>query len=258
MELRGIDVSEHNGAVEWGKVEGVEFVMLRLGTGAGGFTLDRRFSKNAAGARAAGLRVGAYVYSYARSVEGAAREAEHAVRALEPHRSAITFPVAYDIEETAQAALGKRVCTDMCRAFCAVIEEAGYRPMVYANKNWLQNHLYAGELGADVWLAHYTKRTDYAGAHTIWQHSDRGRVPGIAGRVDLNIAYRDYAAPEADETEQAIRRLAASGEMTSPDYWRRVAAGKEAASAENIAALLRKWAAALETKEIREKKGERI
>ncbi len=246
--MNGVDVSRWNGTIDWRRVRaaGMEFAMLRAGTGrrrGDGFTADPKFAENLAGAVSAGISCGAYLYSYADSTEAARREAEGLADFILPHRAELTFPVAYDIERTSQAGLGRETCTEMANAFCEVIREAGFVPMVYSFKSFLQDSLDAEKLTADVWLAHFARETDYRGAYTIRQYSDCGEVDGITGKVDLNRAGRDYAVPEG--TEEAIRTLAESGRMTSPDYWRAAAAGRITAERGNIAALLRKWAACI-------------
>lgn len=207
--IKGIDVSHWNEAIDWAAAaaDGVRFAMLKAGNGksVGGFTKDAWFLRYLRGCEAAGIAVGAYLYSYARSSAAAAAEADGLVTFLEPYRDMIRWPVAYDIEEQYQAALGRDVCTAMCRAFCERIRAAGYTPMVYANANWLTNYLRAPELGADVWLAHYTEtggKTWYTGAWAMHQYSETGRVAGIAGAVDMDVSRVDFGADPVTETPQ--------------------------------------------------------
>lgn len=202
--LRGIDVSKWNGAINWEAVAkaGVQFAMVRAGYGAakGGFYLDPKFASNVNGAHAAGIPVGVYCYSYARSVDAAAEEARKMLASISAYREKITWPVCYDIEEDAQAKLGTAVCTAMCNAFCDVVREAGYTPMVYCSANWLKNILRAKDLKADVWVAQWAEKDKVSLPHTMWQYTDSGTVAGITGNVDLNIAYKDYAAsPDSAE-----------------------------------------------------------
>ncbi len=245
---KGIDISKWNGKVDWKAVaaSGVRFVMIRAAFGGknGGCTEDPTFKRNIAGATEAGLRAGAYLYSYAMGVNAAVSEANALVKLLEPHRKRITFPVAYDCEETAQTALGKTVLTAMANAFCEQVKTAGYLAMVYANPNWLNNYYNAGELTSPVWLAQWTKTPTWKGTYDIWQHSDSGTVPGIAGNVDLNVAYTMFE-PKARTTEEAIDTLGKKGLINSPGYWKKVVGGEAAASPANVAALLEKWADSL-------------
>ena len=201
--MRGIDVSKWNGEIDWEAAarSGIRFAMVRAGVGAakGGFTRDPYLHANLTGACAAGLHTGVYLYSYARSPEAALAEASGLLAAIEPYRRQIVFPVCYDIEEDAQAALGKEVCTAMCAAFCDAVRAAGYRPMVYANADWLENRLDPEAIDADIWLAEWRRERTYAGPHTMWQYTDAGSVPGIAGHVDLDLCRVDYAAQRPPE-----------------------------------------------------------
>lgn len=246
MELNGIDVSKWNGVIQWPAVaaSGIRFAMIRAAYGAktGGATLDPRFPANIAGATAAGISAGVYLYSYALSVREAISEADALIRLLEPYRAQITFPVACDIEELTQAVLGRTVLTRMANAFADRIRAAGYTPLIYSNLNWLTNFFTPADFTADVWLAQWAKKPSYTGSYVMWQRTDRGSVPGITGNVDLNIAYVDFAA---DTSAQAVDRLYRAGRINSPDYWKAVVEGKSAASAQNVAALLDKWAASL-------------
>ena len=211
---RGIDVSKWNGVIDWPAVAaaGIGFAMIRAGVGAakGGFTQDPRFAANIRGAHAAGLRVGVYLYSYARSPSAARAEAAGLLAAVEPYRGLISYPVSYDIEEDAQALLGKETCTALCAAFCAAVREAGFVPMVYASAHWLTHSLDPAALeaaGTAVWLAEWRGTKTYTGPHALWQYTDSGSVPGIAGHVDMDLSYadwpRDAAADAADPWARA-------------------------------------------------------
>jgi GH25 family lysozyme M1 (1,4-beta-N-acetylmuramidase) len=193
--IKGIDVSKWQGAVDWRKVagHGIDFAMLRLGYGkkAGGGVADPTFKPNIAGAAAAGLKVGAYFYSYACSSEAAIREAEWAVAALEPHRTQLALPVAYDLEDDSQKNLGRAALTAMARAFCGAVRAAGYRPMLYSNLDWLKNRLDPGEIGAPIWLAQWADKPTYTGQYVMWQYTSTGRVDGISGNVDCNYYYEE-------------------------------------------------------------------
>lgn len=197
--ILGIDVSKWNGDIDWGLVAayGVKFAMIRAATGSwDGATIkkDPTFAANVIGATNAGIKIGVYLYSYARSPEAARGEADLLLPFIEPYRNLISYPVVYDIEEKGQAALGKSVCTAMCNEFCDRIRGAGFLPMVYANQGWLKDYLYTDEIRADIWLALWKKSDTYPGSHTMWQYSASGSVPGINGDVDMDFAYKDYAA----------------------------------------------------------------
>lgn len=260
-QLKGIDVSKWNGVIGWQKVavSGVSFAMVRAATGSrsGKINIDPKLDANINGAHAAGIKVGVYLYSYAYTVDAARKEADNLVQALAKYKDKITWPVAYDIEEPGQATTARRATnTAQATAFLAVIRNAGYTPMLYCNPNWLKNYIDAKLVGADIWLAHYTAGKPYAAGQTIWQYSSKGAVAGISGNVDLNVAYKDYSVSQRPDWltpapaptpphEAAIDALYAAGQINSPEYWRQVCNGKVVATADNVRALLAKWAAAI-------------
>ena len=216
--IRGIDVSHWDGVIDWPAVaaDGVRFAFVKAGSdhSKGGFTPDSTFARNMDGAHDAGIPVGVFIYSYAKSVEAVSAGMEKALAMLESYRKLITWPVAYDVEETEQAELGKDVCTAICNTACAHIAAAGYVPLIYANKNWLTRFLHADRLTADIWLAHYTEvggKTSYTGPWAIHQYSETGRVAGIKTAVDLDVSLVDYGAQKIVDEENV------------PDAWAREA-----------------------------------
>ncbi len=196
----GIDVSSHQQTIDWPKVaqSGVELVMVRAGYRGYGKTgklvEDERARWNMANARAAGLEVGAYFFSQAITVEEAQEEARMLLGILQGQD--ITLPVVYDWEyistEARTANVDARTLTDCAIAFCTIVEEAGYTPMVYFNK-YQSNHLmYLAELKQyQFWLAWYSDRMDFPYRLRMWQYSDKGTVPGITTDVDLNVWFPD-------------------------------------------------------------------
>lgn len=200
MEIKGIDVSKWQGEIDWKKVKaaGINFAMIRIGYGGpdGDCALDPLFKANVEGALAAGVDVGCYIYSYAQSVAAAKKEAEFAVKQAEQYKGRILYPIAFDVEDASQTALGESTLTAMADAACSAIEAAGWYASIYCNKNWATNYLDMTALAKyDLWLAQWASAPTYTG-HTfnMWQYSSRGRVPGISGNVDLDIAYMDFPA----------------------------------------------------------------
>lgn len=194
-QYKGIDVSKHNGTIDWAKVKaaGVQFAMLRAGYGRYDNQKDEQFEANYKGATAAGIPVGAYHYSYATTAEQAKHEAEVFLGWIKG--KTLTYPVAFDIEDKKQANLGVSLISNIIRAFCEAVEAAGYYVVVYANKDWLTNRIDADcKSRYDIWLAQWTDKPTYAGSYGIWQYTSDGAVDGIEGRVDMNIAYKDYPA----------------------------------------------------------------
>lgn len=195
---KGIDVSKWQGNINWNKVkaDGVKFAMIRLGYGSSDGNscgTDGYFEQNVANAIKAGVDVGCYFYSYATSVEAAKKEAQYVVGVLNKYKGAFTYPVAFDIEDKSQVALGKTTLTNMVIAFGDVIEKAGFYYSVYSNLNWLKNYLDDSRIKRfDHWLAQWSSAPTYSGAFGMWQHSSTGKVAGISGNVDMDIAYKDY------------------------------------------------------------------
>lgn len=201
----GIDVSSHNGSIDWGKVKkaGIKYVMIRAafrGYGSDGFLKqDENFKKNIEGALDAGLQVGAYIFSQAISREEAVEEADYLVNLVKGYNITLPLVMDYEYADTGSgtggrlynANLSKRQATDVCRAFGRSISQDGYVPMIYANKSMLENRLYANELSDryKVWLANYTTETSYSGEYDVWQYSSKGTVSGISGYVDCNFWY---------------------------------------------------------------------
>lgn len=187
---QGIDVSKYQGAINWGAVaqSGVSYAFIKVGSTKSG--IDPYFAANVQGAQAAGIRTGVYIYSYATSVEAAMQEAALVLQWIEPYN--INFPVAFDIEDKTQKGLDANTCTAMANAFAAVISQAGYTPILYTYTNFYKSH-FTSALACDKWIAQYSDHNDIAG-WTIWQYSSGGAVAGINGRVDMNIAAKDYAA----------------------------------------------------------------
>ncbi len=200
----GIDVSQWQGNVNWATVasSGVKFAIIRCGyTGMadGRRYTDPMFDKNIKMAHAAGIKVGVYYFSQAISVSEAEAEASYAANLIRKAGVKPDLPVFMDVEIVSATArsrminarLSKAKETDICSSFCGYLERQGFRSGVYSSKSYLQTRMDIGTLSKQyiVWLAHYTNKTDFDGQYTFWQHSSRGSVNGIKGRVDCDIWY---------------------------------------------------------------------
>ena len=192
----GIDVSAHQGNIDWAavKASGVEFAMIRCGfrgNSQGGIFQDAYFKSNIQGAVKNGIFVGIYFYSTAINEDEALQEAAWVVNTIKSYR--ITYPVAYDFEDFGKyrcAGVSGEQATSNAIAFLNYVKSSGYSPMMYANKNDISNRFNRGRLGGyKFWLAHYTSNTNYTGKYQMWQYTSNGSVNGISGRVDMNIAY---------------------------------------------------------------------
>lgn len=201
--LIGIDVSSHQKEIDWNKVKaaGVEYAIIRVGFrgygAAGTIVLDEYFHSNIQAALKAGLKVGVYFFSQAITEEEAIEEAEFLLNEIKGYD--ITFPVVYDPEDisgdTARTdGLSGEQITNQCIAFCERIKEAGYTPMIYANKRWTLTRIDLTRLTSyDLWLAAYVDTPDIPYLFKMWQYSASGKVDGINGDVDLNISFKDYS-----------------------------------------------------------------
>jgi len=201
VEILGIDVSRWQGDIDWQRVaaSGVEFAILRAAHGnidsSRPMGEDRRFREYAEGALAAGINIGVYMYSYATTPAEARQEAEFLVRVIRDFE--ITYPVVYDIEEpTIHERMNRTENSALIRAFFEVIIEHGYYPMLYSYKSFFEDRVDQDILNTyAVWVAHWgVARTNYRYPYHMWQYTDKGRVSGIRGDVDLNISYYDFAA----------------------------------------------------------------
>lgn len=193
--MKGIDVSVHNGTIDWHKVkaDGIQFAILRAGYGKLASQKDKKFEDNYSGAKAVGIPVGAYWYSYATTVDEARLEAEVCVSILKGKQ--FEFPIYFDLEEKKAFDTGKANCSDMARAFCDVLEKAGYWTGLYTSRSPLGTHIEDDiKTRYALWIAEYGSKLNYSGNVGIWQHSCKGSVNGISGDVDLDTGYVDYPA----------------------------------------------------------------
>ena len=194
----GIDVSKYQPTVDWKKVKnaGINFVMIRCGYrgyGSGVLVEDPMYKSHITGAKAAGLRVGVYFFSQAINEAEAVEEASMAVALAKKY--GINMPIAIDSEYAAGGSgradkLSKAERTAVTKAFCDTVKSAGYTPMVYASKSWFSDHLNMSQLsGYRIWVAHYAEKCGYKGTYHIWQNTDKGKVDGIPGYVDMNVGF---------------------------------------------------------------------
>lgn len=186
-----IDVSEHQGQINWDQVKttGVEGVILRCGFGDNIASQDDKYWKrNADECTRLGIPFGTYIYSYATSMAQAESEAQHVLRLVKGYK--LSYPIYLDLEEAGTQA----GAVERAKRFGDIIEAAGYWCGIYANLNWWNNYL-PGLDRFTKWIAQYNSKCDYTGANKdIWQYSSTGRVAGIAGDVDMNECYRDFPA----------------------------------------------------------------
>ena len=192
----GVDVSAFQGNINWSKVRasGIEFAIIRLGYrgyGSGKLVEDEYAKQNLSGAKAAGLKIGAYFFSQALNTKEVDEEIQFMLKIL--GEKSLDMPIILDWEIPAEDArtagkMDARSLTDIQLHFCQVMTEKGYKPMVYFNWHQSENLYYLSELeDYPFWLALYQDRMTYPWRVEMWQYSDKGTVPGISGPVDLNV-----------------------------------------------------------------------
>ncbi len=204
--LTGIDVSYHQGEIDWEAVaeDGIDFAIIRVGYrgySEGVIYQDPYFVDNIEGALRNGIAVGVYFFSQAVTVEEALQEADAALDWIEGYD--ISFPVVFDWERiryssSRTAGTSGVTVTDCALAFCEAVEDAGYTAMTYGSPNTVNEDLYIDRLlDYPFWLAHYTADwavTDYPFHYDMWQYTSDGSVDGIEGRVDLNVCIGEIYA----------------------------------------------------------------
>lgn len=196
---QGIDVSEHQGRIDWNavKASGIDFAILRVGFGAPswGGRVDYQFNRNISECERLGIPYGVYIYSCAFDNQQAADEASMVINCLSGHNPRL--PVYYDLEDNSIIANGRQTGIALrAQVFCNRISAAGYEPGIYANLNWFNNILTDSVFKSsswDHWIAQYNSQCDYTGNYSFWQYKSNGKVPGINGNVDMNYAYVDVS-----------------------------------------------------------------
>jgi GH25 family lysozyme M1 (1,4-beta-N-acetylmuramidase) len=201
--MKLIDVSEHNGIIDWEKVKPhIDGAIIRCGYGMDLTKQDDKyFKRNADECTRLGIPFGVYIYSYATNTDRAKSEAAHVLRLIKGYK--LSFPVYYDLEESGT----ERGAVERAIVFGDIIEKAGYWCGVYANYNWWTNYL-KGLERFTKWVAQYNKVCDYEGANLdIWQYTSKGNVDGIEGYVDMNECYRNFPK-EIHGNKKTIAELA--------------------------------------------------
>lgn len=193
---RGVDVSHWQGDIDWKAVakDDVKFLMHGVRTmrnaGPQG-RIDPKFDYNVRAAHKEGIAIGAYIYSYAKNVQEAEMEADFLLNIIKDYP--ISYPIAFDVEdENVQGKMSKAELTAIIKAFTTKIRDAGYYPILYANDYWIANKLDMNAIkDLDIWVARYNKRHIYPNP-AIWQATEKGKVNGVKGNVDINFQYKNF------------------------------------------------------------------
>lgn len=191
---KGIDVSAHQGDIDWKKVkaDSVDFAIIRAGYGRDINKKDAQFENNYAGCKTNTIPVGAYWYSYALSADEAKKEAETCIKSID--NKVFEYPIYFDVENKTQLALSEDLLHKITIAFCDELEAAGYWVGIYSYKSFLESSFTPEILKRyAMWVAHTgVTQTNYKYQHGIWQYSHTGKTDGINTNVDLNYGYIDY------------------------------------------------------------------
>lgn len=193
MTVEGIDISKYQGEIDFHKVKaaGYDFVIMQAGYGKYSHQKDPFFEHYYVAAKAAGLGVGAYHYSYAVNIDDARREAEVFAEWIKGKQ--FDYPVALDIEEEVQSRLSASQLGDIVSVFCENMEDRGYYVSVYSYAAFLRKIPEAVRSKYDIWVAHFdVDKPAYSGEYGMWQYTARGKISGISGDVDCDYAYKNY------------------------------------------------------------------
>ena len=206
--LKGIDVSSHNGEINWGLVKSqIDFAIIRLGYGDNVERQDDSyFVKNVNGCINNNIPFGVYIYSYALNLGGSESiqsEVEHTKKMLSKI-SQKPFCVYIDMEDDSTIKLGKTMLTNFALEYCKQITQAGYKAGVYANENWFKNYLQVSTIasyGYSIWCAKYSSyKPVISSNYDIWQYTSEGRLNGINTVVDMNNMYNNIIGSQPQPT----------------------------------------------------------
>lgn len=194
-KLVGVDVSKYNGYPDWAKAKqsGVQFAILRLGSGYGGGYVDKTFEYNYRECKKAGIGVGVYIASYL----NIGAEIDMTLKALKGKQ--LEYPVFFDIEDFSLSGRSytNTQLTNYTVRYCSEVERAGYYVGIYSNKAFLDSRLYWERIKKyDIWIAHWNKNVNYNGKYGMHQYTNQGQWKGIPstgeGGVDTNWCFVDY------------------------------------------------------------------
>ncbi len=202
LSLKGIDVSKHQGEINWRRVAGedIAYAFIRAGfrgSSEGKLVEDEFFQDNIEGALDNGIDVGIYFYTQAMTVEEAEEEAEFVIDLIKDYD--VSYPVVLDLEESTSSSartvnMTQEEYTKAAIAFCEKIKEAGYTPMIYGNLKTFMIMLDLKQLeDYEKWFAYYDNPVYFPYAFSIWQYSSKGSIKGIEGDVDLNVCMKDFS-----------------------------------------------------------------
>jgi GH25 family lysozyme M1 (1,4-beta-N-acetylmuramidase) len=194
---KGVDISKWNGTIDFKKLKNeVDFVIIRCGYGTNKTSHDdKKFETYVKGCRDNDIPYGIYLYSYATSLTNAKSEGQHALRLVKlcsSWNTAPSLPIFYDMEDSSQAKTSASLKGQMAKAFCDILENAGYKTGIYANKYWFNDYLTNSYFNNVIkWVAQYNTKCTYNKSYAIWQCTSTAKVSGISGNCDYNYMIED-------------------------------------------------------------------
>ena len=196
---QGIDVSYHQGTIDWEKVKNsgqVDFAIIRCGIGMDQTNQDdTQWENNTSECERLGIPYGTFLYSYADTVEKARSEAQHVIRLVQGKN--LTYPIYYDMEDNSvMNKIDSKTAGEIAQTFLNTLEANGYKNVaVYSSKS-----LFETKLTADIfnryprWVAHYNDTCGYQGSYHMWQYTNKGQIDGITGNVDLDYKIGNWTS----------------------------------------------------------------
>lgn len=219
---KGIDVSEHQGTIDWEKVRpNIDFVIIRAGYGQN--NIDKQFKRNADECTRLGIPFGAYWFSYAYTTDMSKKEAEYFCSAIAKYK--LTYPACFDFEYDSSnyaskngVNISKDLLINIAKSFLSTLEEKGYYAAIYSNPDYIGKGFSSLLNKYDLWLAHWgvDKPSRSCG---IWQSNSTGKVNGISGNVDTDYAYKDYPSIIANLNKTSEKKEKSELEKLKEQKW---------------------------------------
>lgn len=214
----GVDVSNHNGVIDWekAKAQGIEFVIIRCGIGSNIESQDdKQFERNYSECKRLGIPVGTYLYSYACNTDQARSEADHVLRLVEGKN--FELGIWFDMEDAdnykSKRGVSNSTMVDICETFCNIIESKGLKTGIYSSTSWFNHELNDSRLDKfDKWVAHWAKQCTYQKPYSIWQFGGEtnlirsNKIDGIGGSVDMNYLVNENLLSNTQTTHPQTTR----------------------------------------------------
>lgn len=211
---KGIDISTWQKNVDYSKLkeQGIEFAIIRCGYGKDNSQKDTMFETHYKGLKEAGIKVGAYLYSYCSNVNNAVLEAKNCLQFIKG--KSFELPIFYDLEDKITKVLGKEAITQIAINFCEEIQKAGYVAGIYASLDWFNNYIDINKVNKyKIWLAQWEVSKPTANfKYNYWQYTSSGQIEGISGRVDMNYCYDDISI-SVENVEKPVEKSKSNEEL---------------------------------------------